>query len=367
MGTGDPLRVLVAPDSFKGTATAAEVAGSFRDGWLAERPADRVVLAPMADGGEGTLDAFTAAVPGARRVPVEVDGPDGRRVPAAWVLLPGGTGVVELAACSGLPLTARPDPVGAHTLGFGQAVAAALDAGVWRLLLGIGGSASTDGGTGLLTALGGRFLDAAGRPVPLGNAGLAALDRVDLSALRSLPPGGATVLSDVDAPLLGPRGAAAVFGPQKGAGPDEVPLLEAGLRRLAGRAGGDPSAPGAGAAGGTGFGLLLWGATLASGATAVAGALDLPRLVADADVVVTGEGRYDEQTATGKVPSHVLALARAAGVPALLVAGSVTAPADGYADAVALTDVAGGTAAALTEPARWLRVAGGLLARRRAG
>src|SRR3712207_4927557 len=137
-------RVLLAPDSFKGSADAAEVAAAVRDGWLAERPADRVVLAPMADGGEGTLAAFAAAVPGARRMPVEVDGPDGRRVRCGWLLLPDGTAVVELAATSGLPLMRRPDPFGAHTVGFGQAIADALESGVGRLLLAIGGSASTD-------------------------------------------------------------------------------------------------------------------------------------------------------------------------------------------------------------------------------
>ncbi|WP_231486991.1 glycerate kinase, partial [Candidatus Blastococcus massiliensis] len=150
MSTAGALRVLVAPDSFKGSAGADRVAAAVRDGWLTERPQDRVVLAPVADGGEGTLDAFAAAVPGARRVPVEVEGPDGRRVRSAWLLLPDGTGVVELAATSGLPLMRAPDPFWAHTRGFGQAIAAALDAGVPRLLLGIGGSASTDGGTGLL-------------------------------------------------------------------------------------------------------------------------------------------------------------------------------------------------------------------------
>jgi glycerate kinase len=202
-----------------------------------------------------------------------------------------------------------PDPFAAHTLGFGQAVGAALDHGVDRLLLGIGGSASIDGGTGLLTALGGRFLDAAGQPMPLGNAGLAALERVDLGNLRPLPPGGAVVLSDVDAPLLGPRGAAAVFGPQKGAGPDDVPVLEAGLRRLAELAGGDPCEPGTGAADGTGFALRLWGATLSSGASAVGEALGLDELVGTADVVITREGRYDDQSATGKVSAHLLELA----------------------------------------------------------
>lgn len=362
MGGGGSRRVLVAPDSFKGSATAAEVAAAVRDGWLAERPADRVVLAPVADGGEGTLDAFAAAVPGTRRMPVEVDGPDGRRVRCSWLLLPDGAAVVELAAASGLPLMRAPEPFSAHTLGFGQAIADALDSGVDRLLLAIGGSASTDGGTGLLTALGARFLDAAGRPVPLGNAGLASLDRVDLAGMRPLPPGGAVVLGDVDAPLLGPRGAAAVFGPQKGARPDDVPRLESGLRRLAALIGGDPAEPGTGAAGGAGFGLRRWGATLSSGAAAVGDALGLPGLVAGADVVVTGEGRYDTQTAAGKAVSYVRSLA--ADVPVLLVAGSTTTSTDGFADVVTLAELAEGLEPALAEPARWLREAGRELARR---
>ncbi len=358
------MRVLVAPDSFKGSATAGEVAAALRDGWLSVRASDDVVLAPMADGGEGTLDAFATAVPRAERVPLEVEGPDGRPVRCSWLLLPDGTAVVELAAASGLPLMRRPDPFRAHTLGFGQAVAAALDRGVERLLLALGGSASTDGGTGLLTALGARFLDPAGRPVPLGNAGLAVLDRVDLGGLRPLPPGGATVLGDVDAPLLGAAGAAAVFGPQKGAGPGDVPVLEAGLARLAALTGGDGTAPGTGAAGGAGFGLRLWGATLAAGSAAVGNAVGLPRLVAGADAVLTGEGRYDEQSAAGKVPSYVLSLAHRSGTPALLVAGSIATTTAGFASAVSLADLAGGIPAALEEPTRWLHRAGARLARR---
>ncbi|SDF05143.1 glycerate kinase [Blastococcus aurantiacus] len=356
------MRVLLAPDSFKGSATAGGVAAALRDGWLSERASDEVVLAPMADGGEGTLDAFAAAVPGARRVPLEVDGPDGRRVRCSWLRLPDGTGVVELAAASGLPLMRRPDAFAAHTLGFGQAIASALDKGVDRLLLALGGSASTDGGTGLLTALGARFLDRAGRQVPLGNAGLAVLDRIDLTGLRPLPSGGATVLGDVDAPLLGPSGAAAVFGPQKGARPADVPVLEAGLERLAGLTGGDPAEPGTGAAGGAGFGLRLWGATMATGAAAVGDAVDLPRLVSAADLVVTGEGRYDEQSAAGKVPSYVQDLARRAGTPTLLVAGSITTGTEGFAATASLVDVAGDLPAALQDPTRWLRRAAADLA-----
>jgi glycerate kinase len=365
-GTGG-LRVLVAPDSFKGSATATEAAAALRDGWLSERGSDDVVLAPMADGGEGTLDAFATAVPAARRIPVEVRGPDGRPRSCSWLLLPDGTGVVELAAASGLPLMRRPDPFGAHTLGFGQAIAAALDHGVDRLLLALGGSASTDGGTGLLTALGARFLDGAGRAVPLGNAGLAVLHRIDLGGLRPLPPGGAVVLGDVDAPLLGAHGAASVFGPQKGAGPADVPRLEAGLARLAERAAGDPAEPGAGAAGGAGFGLRLWGARLSAGAAAIGDALALPRLVATADVVLTGEGRYDDQSAAGKVPSYVLSLARRSGTPVLLVAGSITTTTHDFAAAASLVEVSGSTAAALRDPTRWLRhAAAGLADRHRA-
>ncbi|MDT0278069.1 glycerate kinase [Blastococcus goldschmidtiae] len=358
------MRVLVAPDSFKGSASAGQVAAALHDGWLSVRPTDELALAPMADGGEGTLDAFAAAVPGAQRVPLEVEGPDGRRVRCSWLLLPDGTGVVELAAASGLPLMRRPDPFGASTLGFGQAIAAALDHGVDRLLLGLGGSASTDGGAGLLTALGARFLDAAGRPVPLGNVGLAALDRVDLVGLRPLPPGGAVVLGDVAAPLLGSRGAAAVFGPQKGASPADVPELEAGLLRLAALTGGNPDVPGAGAAGGAGFGLRLWGADLSTGAAAIGDALRLPQLVGASDVVLTGEGRYDEQSAAGKVPSYVLALARRSGTPALLVAGSIAATTREFAGTASLADLAGGTPAAMADPPRWLRRAAAELARR---
>ncbi|WP_313540814.1 glycerate kinase [Leifsonia aquatica] len=368
--------VVVAPDSFKGSATAAEVAEALGAGWRSVRPADTMVLAPTADGGEGTLDAFAVAVPGARRRPVRVLGPSGEAVEAAWMALPDGVAVVELAATSGLGLLRAPAPFDAHTVGFGQAIAAALDAGATSLLLAIGGSASTDGGAGALTALGARLLDADGRPVAPGNRGLADLARVDLSGLRSLPAGGARILSDVTSPLLGPDGAAAVFGPQKGATPEDVPALDAGLARLAAvleAAAGDGTPaptdvsvdePGTGAAGGTGYGLRVWGATMAPGATAVADTLGLPERIAAADLVITGEGRYDSQSASGKAPEHVAALARRAGIPVLLAAGAITAEPHGFADAVALTDLAGGTDAALADPLRWARAAGAALASR---
>lgn len=370
--------VVVAPDSFKGSATAAGVAEAIGAGWRTVRPGDTVVLAPTADGGEGTLDAFAVAVPGAQRRPVRVLGPSGDTVEAAWLALPDGSALVELAATSGLGLLRSPAPFDAHTVGFGQAIAAALDAGATSLLLAIGGSASTDGGAGALTALGARLLDADGQPVAPGNRGLAELARVDRAGLRTLPVGGARILSDVTSPLLGPDGAAAVFGPQKGATPEDVLELDAGLARLAavleaaggngtlGSTGVSVDEPGTGAAGGTGYGLRVWGATMAPGAAAVADALGLPGRIASADVVITGEGRYDSQSASGKAPEHVAALARRAGVPVLLAAGAITAGPRGFADAVALTDLAGGTAAALADPLRWARAAGAALASRTA-
>lgn len=401
--------VVVAPDSFKGSAAAADVAAALAEGWSEVRPEDHVVLAPTADGGEGTLDAFAAAVPGAVRHSVRVLGPSGAPVDASWLELPDGTAVVELAETSGLALLTEPAPFDAHTIGFGQAISAALDAGAHTLLLAIGGSSSTDGGTGALTALGAHLLDASGAPIAPGNRGLAALASVDFSALRPLPPGGVRILSDVTSPLLGPGGAAAVFGPQKGAGAEDVVVLEAGLARWAEVAGGavdagavavgngessgagsavdpdepgagagapdgdgrtkhavDPAEPGTGAAGGTGFGLRLWGATMTPGAPAVADALGLPARIATADVVITGEGRYDSQSASGKAPEHVAALAREAGIPVLLVAGAIAVEPHGFADAIALADLAGSAPAAIADPLRWARVAGAALAARAA-
>lgn len=361
--------IVVAPDSFKGSASAAEVAAALADGWRAERPADRLVLAPMADGGEGTLEAFAAAVPAAVRHPLRVTGPDGAPVETSWLMLPGGTALVELADASGLGRMTRPAPFDAHTAGFGEAIADALAHGASALLLAIGGSSSTDGGAGALAALGARFLDAQGRDIPRGNPGLGVVAAAELSGLAALPAGGARILSDVTNPLLGPDGAAAVFGPQKGARDGDIPVLEAGLRRFAGvlrEAGAtvDADAPGAGAAGGTGFGLLVWGAQMTPGAGAVGDAIALPATMAAADAVITGEGRFDRQSASGKVPSYIAGLARGAGVPVLLAAGSIAAETTGFADAVALTALAGGAEAAMADPLRWANAAGRVLARR---
>ena len=372
-------RIVIAPDSFKGSASAAAVADALSAGWCSVRPDDEIVLLPMADGGEGTLDAFAGAVPGARRMPVTVTGPDGAPVEASWLLLPGdsadaasaGIAVVELASTCGIELLgAGLRPLDASTRGLGEAIAAALrfrKAGraPSRLVIGLGSSASTDGGAGLLSALGARFLDAAGHPIAPGGRGLAELAAVDLSGLPPLPPGGVTVLSDVTNPLLGSNGAAAVFAPQKGASEAEVAALDAGLARLAALVGIDPALPGSGAAGGAGYGLLAWGAELAAGAAAMAELLGLPEAVAGASMVITGEGSFDAQSAAGKVPAHVAALAADAGVPVALVAGRIVpgAPVGGVAATVALTELAGSAEASLADPAHWLRAAGAAFAR----
>jgi len=369
-----PRRIVIAPDSFKGSATAAEIAEAIAAGWRSVSPKDEVALRPMADGGEGTLTAIAAAVDGSRLIPVTVDGPDDRAVHTHWALLPGGVGIVELANTSGLGLLDPLLPFRAHTRGFGQAIAAALAAGVTELQLAIGGSASTDGGVGALRALGGRFSDAHGMATSDGNAGLAALATIDLDVLPELPSGGVRVLTDVRSPLLGPTGAAYLFGAQKGATPDDIPALEANLAHLlaiVAQTRTDAVAlserAGAGAAGGTGFGISLWGATSSSGAESVAALIGLDEAAHGADLVVTGEGRFDEQTGKGKVVDHVRATADAHALPTALVAGLITAEPAGFTASLSLSDLAGSGSAAYSDPLTWARAAGAALAERFTG
>lgn len=362
--------IVVCPDSFKGSADAAAVAAAIAQGWRRARPDDRLILLPMADGGEGTIDALAAAWPGAERVPVPAVGPDGTPREAAWLRLPrpeGDAAVVELALTSGLTLPRPPDGRDASTRGFGQAIAAALDAGVHRVLVALGGSATSDGGAGALEALGAHLTDAAGAGIVAGNRGLADLATLDLSGIRPLPAGGVQVLADVRSPLLGPAGAITVFGPQKGIAPADLPAAEQAMARFARLGewarGTDPATPGAGAAGGTGFGMLLWGATIVPGARTVAREIGLEEALRAADAVVTGEGRFDAQSEQGKVVTEVRALADAAGVPTLLVAGAIAGDTSRFAGAASLVDAAGSVAAAIAEPARYAAGAAETLAR----
>jgi len=360
------LRVVIAPDSFKGTLDATAAADALATGWRRVRPDDEVLTLPLADGGEGTLEALGHDLPAACWRTAAVTGPDGRPVDAAWLLLPDGTAVVEMARAAGLPLMQQRDPLGATTRGLGQLLAAVVtDPAVHRVMLTLGGSATTDGGTGALAALGARFLDADGAELPPGGAALARLARVDLTGLTPPPPGGVQCLVDVTAPLLGPLGAAGQFGPQKGASPPQVAELDAALARLADLLGGDREAPGAGAAGGTAYGFAVcWGAEFVSGARAVAAAAGLDDALRGAALVVTGEGQFDAQSLRGKVVGDLVERAGAAGVPVTVVAGRVDATGElPVARAVSLTDLAGSVAGAMAEPARWLVEAGVQLAR----
>ncbi|WBU37524.1 glycerate kinase [Homoserinibacter sp. YIM 151385] len=368
--TSGSRRIVVAVDSFKGTIGARAAAEAIREGWLATRPGDEVRLRPMADGGEGTLETVAASLPEARRRLVAVRGPLDDTVEAPLLEFEQGglrTALVELAAICGLERFAPGEPVPGlrtHTLGVGEMLAAALDGGVERLLVALGGSSSTDAGTGLLRALGARVLDEAGRPAPLGAAGLPRIARIELDGLRPLPSGGVATIADVDSPATGPKGAAHVFGPQKGLTPGEVLAADADIARIAGLLGVDPAEAGTGAAGAVGLGLRAWGAARGPGARTVAVISGLAEAMAGADLVITGEGSFDAQSERGKAPALVAELADAARVPVALVAGRIASEAqtDRFLAAVSLTELAGGGEAAMAEPARHLRDAGALLA-----
>jgi len=357
------MRIVFAPDSFKGTATADDAAALLAAGWRDVRPDDELLLRPMADGGEGTLDALAKAIPAARwRSAPGCTGPDGRRVDGRYLLLPDDVAAVELAVTSGLPLMRAPDPLRATTRGLGEVIAAALDAGARELVVAVGGSASTDGGAGALAALGLRLLDADNNALDDGGAALATLAHVDAGQLRPPPPGGVRILTDVTHPLLGPLGAAAVFGPQKGASPTDIALLDAALARFAALLGGDPAAPGAGAAGGTAFGFAaLWGARVVSGAATVADLIGLDDAIARADLVVTGEGRLDASSWRGKVVGEVASRTTA---PLAVACGSADGSQPRATHVVSLAQLAGSVEAAMADPRRWLLAAGRLLAER---
>ncbi|WP_026852943.1 glycerate kinase [Geothrix fermentans] len=331
------MRIIVAPDSFKGSVSALGVAEAMERGIHAVFPEAEVTKVPIADGGEGTVEALVAAT-GGRLMHSDVRGPLGEPVRAHWGISgDGGTAFIEMASASGLPLVPkdRRDPRITSTFGTGELMKAALDAGLRKLVIGIGGSATNDGGTGMARALGARFLDAEGRDLPEGGAALARLTRIDLSGLDPrLAEASVLVACDVDNPLCGPRGASAVYGPQKGATPEMVRELDAALGVFASVAqtatGRDIALlPGAGAAGGLGAGLLFFTpASLRPGVSIVLETTGFEALAQRADLVVTGEGRTDFQTAMGKAPVGVAAVAKRHGVPVVCIAGGLGDGAD---------------------------------------
>ncbi|MEU4325153.1 glycerate kinase [Nonomuraea dietziae] len=367
--------VLVAPDKFKGSLSAAEVAGRVSAGLGVP-----TVELPVADGGDGTVDAAVAC--GFTRVTLEVTGPTGLPVTASYAWLDEQrTAVVELAEASGLRrLPGGPEPLTATSHGTGELIADAVRRGARRVVLGLGGSACTDGGAGMVQALGARLLTATGEELPRGGAALRELAKIDISGFIDISGVEVVVASDVDNPLLGPHGAAAVYGPQKGATPEDVVLLDAALGRLAAvatqthgllgavehdgtpRPMGVAGAPGAGAAGGVGFAALAFlHADIRPGIDYLLDLLGFDEQVKGARLVVTGEGSLDEQSLRGKAPVGVAQAAARAGVPVVAVCGRRTLSdeelrAAGIEAAYALTDLE-------PDPERCMAEAGPLLER----
>ncbi|MDN5617168.1 MAG: glycerate kinase [Kocuria sp.] len=379
------MRIVVAPDKFKGSVTAREAAEHMGEGMRQALPDADVILLPVADGGEGTLDAAVEA--GYERHEVTVTGPVGRAVDAAWARH-GTEAVIEMSLASGLaalPQDAEGEPVraplDATSRGTGELVRAALDAGCTRIILAVGGSATTDGGAGLMAALGARLLDSAGHDLPDGGGSLSKLDRVDVTGIH---PGIAeaefVLAADVDNPLTGPRGAATVFAPQKGATERDVARLESGLLRLRDRlssalgksARRAADAAGAGAAGGTGYAALaVLGAIRRPGIDVVLDLVSLREAVETADLVVTGEGSLDEQSLGGKTPLGVLSVGDAADVPVVVVCGRTTLPwpllrDTGFRAVYVLSALVDEPHDSMREAPRLLREVGGSVAREHA-
>jgi glycerate kinase len=346
-------RVVVAPDKFKGSLTAAEVAAGVAAGLVRGGFSGEIETLPVADGGDGTVAAAVSA--GFRRVELGVRGPVGKNVTASYALL-GDTAVIEAAQACGLTLLPPGSlaPLTATSRGVGELILTAVRMGAKRIVLGVGGVATTDGGAGLLQALGARLVDDKGRELPSGGAALARLAALDLARLQDLSGVEFLLASDVDNPLLGPTGAAAVYAPQKGASAEEVRLLEAGLRRwadVAETAAGGPvpvrDAPGAGAAGGIGFAALLFlGARMRPGIELLLELASFGSRLDGARLVITGEGSLDAQTLHGKAPVGVAraAWAHDPAVPVVAVAGRCTLTPDelsaaGIARAYPLSDI----------------------------
>ncbi len=365
-------RVVIAPDKFKGSLTAVEAAEAIALGVRDALPDAEIVTCPVADGGEGTLDVLEAA--GARIVRLTVRGPLDEPVKARYAVL-DGTAYVESARACGIEFV-EPGPetaLAAHTWGVGELLGDALVHGATRLVLTVGGTASTDGGAGMLSALGAGVLDAFGAPVGLGGGTLSRVASTELTPVRDRLDGvRVAVATDVTNPLLGPDGAAAVFGPQKGAGPEEVAVLDAALGRWAHalQVGGAPDVsrvPGAGAGGGVAAGAIAGlGATVESGFDLIAGLTGVDAALDGADLVITGEGSLDEQSLNGKAPAGIAARARPRGVPLMALAGRIQLDEAGLASlgvvaSSALIDHAESLDHARTNAAELLRVRAAIL------
>jgi len=351
----------VAPDAFDGTLTAVEAAEAMRAGWNQVAPDDELVLLPMSDGGPGFVDVLSTVLDG-QTVPVQTTDPLGRPAVGA-VLVVGDTAYIESAQACGLQLltAAERNPLVTTTFGLGALLTAAVECGARTLVVGLGGSATNDAGMGMLTALGVTPLDAAGVALPYG--GLALADLAKLDGAAQLRGAAIVAATDVDNPLCGPHGATAVYGPKKGLRPEDRDRLDAALaqwaevaeRDIPGAPAGLIDLPGAGAAGGLGAALLTLGGTRRSGGEIIFAAVDLPGALAEADLVLTGEGSFDFQSVRGKVAGGVAALATEHGVPCVVLAGQVSlgrqqAAAAGVDAAYSVVEQAGSVEAAMERP-----------------
>lgn len=331
------MQIIIAPDSFKESLTAMEAATQIEAGLREVFPGADCVKIPIADGGEGTVEALVAAT-GGRRIEAEVTGPLGEQVNAFYGITGDGkTAVIEMAAASGLALVpvGRRNPLLTTSYGTGELIRHALDVGLRRLIIGIGGSATNDAGAGMLQALGARLLDRSGREIGFGGGALAYLEKIDCAKFdRRLQECRTVAACDVNNPLIGATGASAVYGPQKGADPDMVGKLDANLEHFAKIVARDlekqvATAPGAGAAGGMGAALLAFlNAELLPGIQIVIETTGLEKRIVGADLVITGEGKIDGQSVYGKTPVGVARLAAKHGIPVIAVAGSVGPGAD---------------------------------------
>ena len=334
------MKVVIAPDSFKGSASAGDLSLWMKEGWLSQRPDDEVICLPMADGGEGS------------RAVIEASNHN-----------EDGVAVIELAEICGITKYSTLDPLGAHTFELGLAIREAIAGGATEIILCVGGSASTDAGTGALRALGARFLNKDGADIPLGGAGLLHLDSIDFSGLIAAPRGGITIFSDVTNPLTGKNGAAHIFAPQKGATAEQVELLDEALFNLV-RVSGFPETAGSGAAGGTTYGFqLAYEAEVKAGSQEIATLIGLPQAIADADLVITGEGKYDSQSLQGKVVSTVASLSSV--TPLAYIVGSQAIDFPEGSLGISLTELAGSSDRAIADVRHWAIEAAATLAKSR--
>ena len=356
-------QILIAPDSFKGSATSAQVAMALANGWKITRPGDEIVIAPFADGGEGTLDCIESVTPGSLRIPITVQGATGIEHETSWLLVESDIAVIEMATLCGITTLDELDPLGAHSYGLGQAIKAALDDDrVNEILVAVGGSASTDAGLGALSALGLKGLDSSGNQVALGGGNLNLLVSIERPAHIVKPARGIKVLVDVQSPLTGLNGAAHIFGPQKGADLAQVHQLDEGLKHFLNILGVEDQ-PGFGAAGGVSCGLaVLLGATIVSGVETIADLIGLEEKIEDSDCVITGEGSFDDQSYRGKAVGYVLEIAKEIKRPVMIACG-VNKNAESPS-IISLVDLAPSVESAIADSQRWLIECGKGLASR---